>query len=863
METEKFIESHKVEDYEIWTDEGWADIQEVHKTIKFDVWVVETENFELQCADEHIVIGEDKKEIYVKDLKIGDKIITENGPENVTRVEKLDLEPEHMYDLSIDSENHTFFSNGILSHNSTLATIFMLWVAIFQDDQKILLVANKESTAKEIFRRIRVAYEALPNWVKAPVTYYGLESLELQNGSRISITTTTGTAGRGSSANLLFVDEMDFIECVEGSTVIELKNKKTEITEKLSIETAYDTFNSQKEIDNWEISTDTGWKSFKGINKKENTNSVKLTFDDGTELICSEDHELLSNSGSFILAKKSRYKKIISDNGHKKVTSVKKHKKIDTYDVTDVDGSRYYTNGIISHNCNMLQEFWSSVYPIISSSKKSKIIIASTPRDTSGLLYKLYDGSVKKTNNWMNMRVLWNDVPDRDEKWRKETIDALGDIGIFRREFECVDGKTLITILNADKEEQEITIEQLYEFPIKNNVKVLTPSGFKSFEGIQKLEKECLELISRTTSLKCSKKHRILTKEGIFKIADELNINDFIKIKDGYDEIIEIKNIGVLPVFDLLNVETNEYYTNNIVSHNCEFDEVGESAIDGELFDNMKRYTMEPLFIYENGCYNLWERPSEDKIYVAGVDIAEGVGKDASVIQILDITEPHKIKQVAVYHNNKISPSEFTPKLREILQHWGDPYVLIERNNCGAQVVDNLKREFNYDSIVNWGIDKVVQRTTNKYGIIAHTNTKYTGVMNQRYWVNTIKAVQINDINTILEMKDFTRTKSGTWGAKHGAHDDRVMSLIWALMILHEDMASVFFDIVEKDEFGKPKVIKSMDYGIKYFMNPTSIYTNEKDGTGGDALPSIIGGEYSDISDMDDLSLQGWKPYGM
>lgn len=237
--TEKFIESHKVEDYEIWTDEGWVDIQEVHKTVKFDVWVVETENFELQCADEHIVIGENKEEIYVKDLKIGDKIITENGAENVIRIEKLDVAPEHMYDLSIDSENHTFFSNGILSHNSTLATIFMLWMAIFHDDQRILLVANKESTAKEIFRRIRVAYEGLPNWVKAPVTYYGLESLELQNGSRISITTTTGTAGRGSSANLLFVDEMDFIECVEGSTLIKIKNKKTQKIEEITIENAY------------------------------------------------------------------------------------------------------------------------------------------------------------------------------------------------------------------------------------------------------------------------------------------------------------------------------------------------------------------------------------------------------------------------------------------------------------------------------------------------------------------------------------------------------------------------------------------------------------------------------------------------
>jgi hypothetical protein len=474
---------------------------------------------------------------------------------------------------------------------STIATIFLLWIAIFQDDQRILLVANKENTAKEIFRRVRFAYENLPVWLKAPVEYYGLESMELTNGSKISITTTTGTAGRGSTANILFVDEADWIEP------------------------------------------------------------------------------------------------------------------------------------------NMLNEFWASVYPIISSSTKSKIIMASTPRDTSGLFYRLYDESLKGKNAWVHMKVLWNEVPGRDEKWARDTMSGMADSNMWKREFEC------------------------------------------------------------------------------------------------------------------------------------EFDEVGESAIDGELFDEMKRHTMDPLFLYDDGTYKLWERPNENRIYVAGVDIAEGVGKDASVIQILDITEPRQIKQVATYCSNKISPAEFTPKLREILQHWGDPIAMIERNNCGAQVVDNLKREFHYENIVNWGVDKVVNRMSTKLGIVSHTNTKYTGVLNQRYWINTMRCVQINDADTVMEMKDFIRRKNGTWGAKDGSHDDRVMSLIWALMILNEEIAPYYFDIVDKDETGKPKVIKPIDYGIKYFMRPSSMYANEKDPLAGDALPTFMG--TSDIStnpDVDDLFMQGWRP---
>jgi hypothetical protein len=102
----------------------------------------------------------------------------------------------------------------------------------------------------------------------------------------------------------------------------------------------------------------------------------------------------------------------------------------------------------------------------------------------------------------------------------------------------------------------------------KNGIKVLTPSGFKKFDGIQKLKKECLELVFKTTSLKCSTNHKILTKSGDFKFSNELTVGEFIKTSNGYDEIIKIQNSGFLDVYDLLNVEGNQYYTNNIVSHN-------------------------------------------------------------------------------------------------------------------------------------------------------------------------------------------------------------------------------------------------------------------------------------------------------
>jgi hypothetical protein len=97
---------------------------------------------------------------------------------------------------------------------STLMTIYILWIANFFSDQRILLVANKESTAIEIFSRVRMAYEMLPNWLKSPVIEYAKTSMELENNSRISITTTTGTAARGQS-----------VSCVVGESMVTVRDK--------------------------------------------------------------------------------------------------------------------------------------------------------------------------------------------------------------------------------------------------------------------------------------------------------------------------------------------------------------------------------------------------------------------------------------------------------------------------------------------------------------------------------------------------------------------------------------------------------------------------------------------------------------
>ena len=122
MIDKKFIESLNIEDWEVETDEGWQDIQAIHKTVPYTVWTVITKNnLQIKCADTHIVFNERYEEVFVKDLKIGDLIITKDGPSQVVVIkEDKDNPAENMYDLELSAEsNHRFFSNGILSHNTT------------------------------------------------------------------------------------------------------------------------------------------------------------------------------------------------------------------------------------------------------------------------------------------------------------------------------------------------------------------------------------------------------------------------------------------------------------------------------------------------------------------------------------------------------------------------------------------------------------------------------------------------------------------------------------------------------------------------------------------------------------------------
>jgi hypothetical protein len=432
------------------------------------------------------------------------------------------------------------------SGKSTLLTIFALWMVCFNDDHRAAIVANKESTAINIFKRVRLAYEQLPNYIKPGVKDYAKTGLTLGNDSSIIVSTTTATSIRGDSLNTLAIDEAAFIE---------------------------------------------------------------------------------------------------------------KH---------------------------ILEEFWSSVIPAISSGKKSKILMVSTPNSTDNKFYEIFSGAENgSVKQWKSKRIDWWQVPGRDEKWKSDMIALLGSEEKFLQEFG----------------------------------------------------------------------------------------NHFL--------------------------------------------DISSSAVGAQVIERFKQNKKPPVWSSDDKEYSVFEYPDKNKLYVVGVDVGEGIGRAASVAQVLDVTDLQNIKQVAVYGSSIIEPYHFANKLSTIGQSWGLPPMLIERNNCGAQVIDALHYKHNYEKIVAYSkiSEQDKYNKTRHLGVLSHTNIRFDGVQNMRYWVNHLQTVHVNDPQTISEFETFVKQPNGTYRKRNdNFYDDRIMSLIWALFILESEICQQYFEIIDYDMQHKPSKIKSNGY---------------------------------------------------
>ena len=183
------------------------------------------------------------------------------------------------------------------SGKSVTVTAYLIHQAIFRDNINIAILANKRETSFELMAKLQTSYENLPKWLQQGVLAWNKGSIELENGSRITASSTSSSAVRGFSYNIVMLDEFAFVPT------------------------------------------------------------------------------------------------------------------------------------------NIAEEFFSSVYPTISSGKSTKVIIVSTPNGLNHF-YKLWTDAEKGRNSYNSIEAHWSEVPGRDDKWKQETISNTSEQQ-FAQEFEC------------------------------------------------------------------------------------------------------------------------------------------------------------------------------------------------------------------------------------------------------------------------------------------------------------------------------------------------------------------------------------------------------------------------------------------
>ena len=242
--------------------------------------------------------------------------------EGLMPFEPYDYQKEIMH--SVNENRFVICKMPRQTGKTTTMVAVMLHYALFNPDFNIAILANKAATAREILGRLQLAYENLPWFLQQGIVEWNKGSIILENGSKIFASSTSASAIRGMSINLVYLDEFAFVP----STVQD--------------------------------------------------------------------------------------------------------------------------------------EFFSSVYPTISSGRSSRVLITSTPNGMN-MFYKLWHDAEKGFNDYATVSVNWWDVPGRDEEWKEQTIRNTSEKQ-FAVEFECEFLGSSDTLIDAHKLRHLV-----FENPIEHN----------------------------------------------------------------------------------------------------------------------------------------------------------------------------------------------------------------------------------------------------------------------------------------------------------------------------------------------------------------------------------------------------------
>lgn len=267
----------------------------------------------------------------------------------------------------------------------------------------------------------------------------------------------------------------------------------------------------------------------------------------------------------------------------------------------------------------------------------------------------------------------------------------------------------------------------------------------------------------------------------------------------------------------------------------CSFIGSSYTLISG---DALARLSPTP-WIYVKNNFSALEEPQKDHSYVIIADTSRGVGGDYSAFSVIDVTSvPYKV--VAKYRDNKISPLLYPDIIHKVAKDYNNAYVLVEINDNGQQIADQLHNDLEYENMF-----MVTSDTKNGARISGgHKGNSTLGVRTtkqvKRIGCSILKTLieeqklLVFDSDIIAELSTFIEVK-GSYAADEGYHDDLAMTLVLFAWLSREPFFKDLTDINLRKELFEAQALQ-----IEQELTPFGIFD---DGVPQETKQEIMAGD--------------------
>jgi len=207
----------------------------------------------------------------------------------------------------------------------------------------------------------------------------------------------------------------------------------------------------------------------------------------------------------------------------------------------------------------------------------------------------------------------------------------------------------------------------------------------------------------------------------------------------------------------------------------------------------------QPIKEHIDGSYKglkIYVDPIKINSYVMTVDVSRGRHLDASAFIVWDVSA-YPFRIVATYNNNEVSPMMYTNIIQRIARMYNEAYILVEINDVGAQVANDLYYEFEYENQF-WtkSGDQLGKKGADPYpGIRTTKKTKRIGCANLKDMIEKSQII-VDDYEFVTQLSTFVQADSGSYEADEGFHDDMVMCGVLFAWLLTQPW---FRDLSDKD----------------------------------------------------------------